>query len=115
MTKASAIPFGGPKQIYVPAAFEPEIRNRILSGKSVAMIATELGADEARLRNYVGTRIERWRTQGRAPVRPEDGKTVVYRRHLATNGELVLKPIRLPYVTMHARVLEARRGGSIGR
>jgi hypothetical protein len=64
MTKASAIPFGGPKQVYIPAAYEPEIRNRILTGKSVAMIAAELGADEARLRNYVGTRLERWRTPG---------------------------------------------------
>ncbi|SOC42468.1 hypothetical protein SAMN05892877_11010 [Rhizobium subbaraonis] len=110
MTKTSAIPFGGPKQIYVPAAYEPEIRNRVLSGKSVAMIAAELGADEARLRSYVGTRLERWRTQGKAPVRPEDGKIVVYRNVRSNTGELVIKPIRLPYVTMHARMLEARRG-----
>ncbi|SOC46262.1 hypothetical protein SAMN05892877_12179 [Rhizobium subbaraonis] len=110
MTKPSAIPFGGPKQIYVPAAFEPEIRNRILSGKSVAVIATELGADEARLRTYVNHRIERWRTQGRAPVRPDDGKIVVYRTVRNNTGEFVRKPIRLPYVTMHARVLEARAG-----
>lgn len=109
MKKQPAIPFGGPKELYIPVAFEPEIRNRLLSGKSVAMIADEIGADDKRLRNYIGGRIERWRTLGLAPVKPEDGRTVVYRRQISAQGEIVLKPIRLPYVTMHARALEARR------
>lgn len=58
------IPFGDSGTVYVPAAFEPEIRNRILAGKTVADIAEELGADRTRLHNFVSKRIRRWRAEG---------------------------------------------------
>ncbi|MBD9372083.1 hypothetical protein IB238_05495 [Rhizobium sp. ARZ01] len=112
---STAIQFGAHKEAYVPPAFEPEIRNRILAGTRVAAIAAEFGADETRLRNYVYKRIKGWRAQGAAPAtvtanaKPSARGITVYRPFVGKSGNMVMKPIRLAYVTMHARALEESR------
>ncbi|MFD1328262.1 hypothetical protein [Mycoplana ramosa] len=107
------IPFGDSGTAYVPAAFEPEIRNRILAGKTVADIAEDLGADRTRLHNFVSKRIRRWRAEGRPrPATADDTassrRLTVYQPFVTKSGGVAIKPIRLPYVTMHARALEER-------
>lgn len=103
--------FGKRHGVYVPRSLEPMIRNRVLEGVSITQIAKQFGADEHRLRNFIGSRIDRWRREGPVVAPPADGKTIVYKPRVTKNGDIIFKPISLPFVTMHAQALKEKRRG----
>lgn len=101
------IAFGPPNERYLPPSLEPFVRNHVLAGVSVAQIAKLLNADEKRLIAFVDRRVAVWREQGPVPMPSEEGKTIVFRPHITKGGTVLMRPISLPFNTLHARALQA--------
>lgn len=108
MKNQPAIAFGPPGTRYLPRTLEPFVRNHVLAGVSVAQLAKLLKADEKRLIAFVHQRIDIWRKDGPVPMPGEDGKIIVYRPHITKGGAVLMRPLSLPFNTMHARALAAR-------
>lgn len=108
MKHQPAIAFGPPGTRYLPRTLEPFVRNHVLAGVSVAQLAKLLKADEKRLIAFVHRRISVWRKEGPMPMPGEDGKIIIYRPHVTKGGAIRMRPLSLPFNTMHARALAAR-------